>query len=434
MAEIRKDRSNKKILKAYDRFVPHQFLSLLEKKSITDVELGDQVEKTMTIFFSDIRDFTTLSETMTPQENFLFLNSYLREMEPAIGRHHGIIDKYVGDAIMALFPTAADDALDSALDTLRRLRSFNRQRERAGGKPIAIGIGLNTGLMMLGTIGGTSRMEGTVISDAVNLAARIESMTKIYGTAILISEHTLYSLKRPSRYHIRFIDRVRVKGKIQPQSIYEVFDLDPPAIRKAKKNSREIFEDALAHYHFRQIPKAEVLLRRCLRMNPEDVPARIYLERCRRFMKDGIHEGTGEADQTIRWTDDFRIGQPVIDGQHEELFRLTAELLESVRGGRRQKDIGEALAFLDSYVGTHFKTEEDCMLQCGYPFYGTQKMQHERFEKYFRKLKKEIAALKKNRLYFMFRMQILVVDWLVSHTSREDRHFGRFMKQRNTSC
>jgi len=434
MTRLRKELTHNRIMASYNRFVPHQFLKLLEKGDITEVKLGDSVEKTMTILFSDIRDFTTLSENMTPRENFTFLNSYLKEMEPVIGTHKGIIDKYVGDAIMALFPTTADDALDGALEMLRQLRDFNRKLILSGFQPIAIGIGLNTGLMMLGTIGGPGRMEGTVISDAVNLASRVESMTKTYGTALLISEHTLYKLQKPSRYSIRFIDRVKVKGKIQPQSIYEVFDADPPARRRAKRSTREMFEEALAHYHFRQIPKAERLLRRCLRVHPDDSPARVYLERCAQFRKHGVHEGTGEIGRIPSWSDDLKIGEPDIDEQHRGLFRITADLLAAVRSGRGQQNIRPVLSSLDRCVSTHFQTEEDCMRQCGYPFYDVQKAQHERFVKYFRRLKKEIASPQENRLYLMFRMQILLVDWLVSHTSREDRHFGRFLRQRNVSC
>src|SRR5512142_791191 len=130
---------------AYRRLVPSQLLNLLEAKSIVDVKLGDQVERKLTIMFTDIRDFTPLSESMTPAENFEFINSYLSQMEPVISRHRGIIDKYIGDAIMALFEHGADDAVTGAIAMLERLNYYNAGRERAGYTPIQIGIGLNTG-------------------------------------------------------------------------------------------------------------------------------------------------------------------------------------------------------------------------------------------------------------------------------------------------
>ena len=159
---------------AYGRFVPHQLLQLLNAQSILDLKLGEQTERSMTILFSDIRDFTRLSESMSPQQTFSFINSYLGEMEPVISAHGGIVDKYIGDAIMALFPTSADQGLLSAIAMLTQLDAYNKGRERANYPPVRIGIGLNTGIVMLGTIGGTQRMEGTVLSDAVNLASRLE--------------------------------------------------------------------------------------------------------------------------------------------------------------------------------------------------------------------------------------------------------------------
>ncbi|MFH0934669.1 MAG: adenylate/guanylate cyclase domain-containing protein, partial [Pseudomonadota bacterium] len=163
---------------AYSRLVPHQLLNLLQAKSIVDVKLGDQVERKMTIMFSDIRDFTPLSESMTPAENFEFINSFLSQMEPVISRHRGIIDKYIGDAIMALFEHGAVDAVSGAIAMLERLSYYNAGRVRAGYTPVNIGIGLNTGMVMIGTVGGINRMDSTVIGDAVNLTARLEEATK----------------------------------------------------------------------------------------------------------------------------------------------------------------------------------------------------------------------------------------------------------------
>jgi PAS domain S-box-containing protein len=140
-----------KLNKAYERFVPNEFLSLLDKKSVLEVKLGDQVAKKMTILFSDIRGFTSLSEKMTPQDNFNFLNAYLSQMQPVIHQHQGVIDKYIGDAIMALFPTCADDAVRGAIAMLKKLAHYNQERQQESLPPVSIGIGLNTGPLMLGT-------------------------------------------------------------------------------------------------------------------------------------------------------------------------------------------------------------------------------------------------------------------------------------------
>jgi len=204
-----------------ERFVPLAFLDRIGKPSIVHVELGDNTRKEMTILFSDIRNFTTLSEAMTPDENFDFINHYLENMGPVIRAHNGFIDKYIGDAIMALFDDP-DDAVRASLTMVETLERYNDGRRQQGGEPVAIGIGLNTGSLMLGTIGERHRMDGTVISDAVNLASRIESLTKTYKVGILIAQFTRERLADPGAYDIRLVDTVTVKGKSLPVSIYQV--------------------------------------------------------------------------------------------------------------------------------------------------------------------------------------------------------------------
>ena len=204
-----------------ERFVPQAFLSIVGKPSVADVELGDNKRRTMSILFSDIRGFTTLSEQMSPDETFAFINTYLERMGPVIRDHHGFIDKYIGDAIMALFANA-DDALQAGLAMLAALEGFNAERRATGLPPIEIGIGINTGSLMLGTIGEKHRMDGTVISDAVNLAARIEGLTKDYAAPMLISEFTYRELSNPEASAIRPVDVVVVKGKTRPVAIYAV--------------------------------------------------------------------------------------------------------------------------------------------------------------------------------------------------------------------
>ncbi len=265
---------------AHERFVPKEFISHLDKHSIVDVQLGDQVQKKMSVLFSDIRSFTTLSEKMTPEETFKFINSYLRQMEPVVKEHNGFIDKYIGDSIMALFDESADDALQAAISMQHTLVDYNNMRRQAGYQPIQIGIGINTGHLMLGIIGGPSRMEGTVISDAVNLASRVEGMTRVYKTSLLISEETYSSLKDPSRYSIRMIDRVKAKGKSKAVFIYEVFDTDIPKVREKKLATQGDFEKAVGLYLKDELEDACHYFQKCLSENPEDQIAQIYAGHC----------------------------------------------------------------------------------------------------------------------------------------------------------
>ncbi len=270
---------------ASSRFVPRQFLQFLNKESIVDVKLGDQVQKEMSVLFADIRDFTTLSESMTPQDNFNFINAYLSRMEPAINENHGFIDKYIGDAIMALFGGQADDAVKAAIAMLRRLTEYNQHRANSGYIPIRIGIGINTGSLMLGTVGGHNRMDSTVISDAVNLASRIEELTKYYGVSLLISHHTFLQLRDANQYAFRIINRLKVKGKSAAVTVFEIFEADQPEIREGKFVTKSDFEQALLFYNLGNFTEAAQRFQAVLSINPADTVAQIYLKRSQKVVE-----------------------------------------------------------------------------------------------------------------------------------------------------
>lgn len=268
----------------YERFIPKQFLDLLGKQSLVDIQLGDQVEKDMTVLLSDIRGFTAMSETMTPQDNFNFINAYLQRMQPIITTHQGFIDKYIGDAIMALFPLRADDALQAAIHMLDEMERYNERRENRGFEPFGIGIGINSGYLMLGMLGNEDHMEGSVIADAVNLTARVESLTKTYGVNILITQQTYDRLSDPERYHIRMIDRVTVKGKTQIATIYEVFDNDPEDQKRFKEQSLRLFQRGLEDFHGERFNEAKTQFERVLAINPDDSVAQVYLRNCKKVL------------------------------------------------------------------------------------------------------------------------------------------------------
>lgn len=264
---------------AIERFVPQAFLAKIGKPNIVSVALGDNKREHMTIMFSDIRNFTTLSETMTPDENFAFINAYLEHIGPVIREHRGFIDKYIGDAIMALFEKA-DDAVRAGIAMMEALDRFNAMRETDGLAPVRIGIGLNTGSLMMGTIGELHRMDGTVISDAVNLASRVESLTKVYRVAMLLSQYTYDHLANPDAHAIRPIDVVVVRGKTRPVVLFEVFDRDPPPVHTEKLKTREPLLQGVAAL----LQHDTVTARRCfeesLALVPDDAAATNLLKSC----------------------------------------------------------------------------------------------------------------------------------------------------------
>ena len=269
-----------KINSSYQRFVPDEYLQFLDRESITDVKLGDHVSREMAVMFSDIRAFTPRAERMTPAESFKFINDYLGRVSPEIRRHHGVIIKYMGDGVMAIFPESADDAVRASIAELHQVSEYNVDLVQGQQMPIAIGIGLHFGPMMVGIVGEAGRMQGDALSDTVNLTARIEGLTKFYGVPLLVSEQVIESLEKPEEFGIRLLDRVVVKGRTEPISIYEVVDGETDSVvRGLKLASKAEFEAALALYQEQQWTEALAKFSAILAKNPKDRPAAMYMER-----------------------------------------------------------------------------------------------------------------------------------------------------------
>ena len=273
---------------AYGRFVPHEYLHFLQKDSIINVKLGDHVSKEMAIMFSDIRSFTTLSETMTPQENFDFVNAYLRQVSPIIRNNLGFIVKYLGDGMMAVFPNGTDTAIQAGIDKLQQVERYNLKRKASGYQPIKVGIGVHFGHMMVGIVGETARMQGDAFSDNVNLTARLESLTKFYGVSLVISENALQNSSNPEQYQMRFLDKVIVKGRTEPIAIYEVLDGEMETVRNLKLETKTDFEQGLTHYRSGEWILAKEHFESVLEIHPQDKAAALYVVRISQLMERGI--------------------------------------------------------------------------------------------------------------------------------------------------
>jgi class 3 adenylate cyclase len=271
------------LTRSYSRFVPFEFLDLLGRESIQDIRIGDQVELDMTVLFSDLRGFTRLSEELTTDEVFRVLNEYLAAMEPEIRSEGGFINQFQGDAIMALFTGAAagaDAGVRSGIAMHRALEKLNDERRTRGDALLAAGVGLHSGGLMLGAIGGAHRMDSNVVGDTANLASRIEGCTKIYGAHMVISELTRAQLEDPEAYELRELDRVVVKGRREPVAIYEVLDADPQRLREAKRAYDEQFVEAVGMYRRGAFREARLQFMACMLAEPDDGPANLYVDRC----------------------------------------------------------------------------------------------------------------------------------------------------------
>ncbi len=245
--------------------------------------LGGQ-SSTATVLFSDIRGFTTLTEEFGPQATVSLLNEYFTLMVDCIQLEGGMLDKFIGDAIMAVFgvPLTREDDADRAVRTaiamMHELNGYNYRRRSEAKKAIDIGVGINTDTVVSGNIGSPKRMDYTVIGDGVNLASRLESACKEYHARILISENTLRKLR--GTYRVREIDRVIVKGKTQPVAIHEVLDYHEEDTFPNMMSVLSSFHEGITCYRMRRWDDAAAAFRGALRLNPDDYASTMWLDRC----------------------------------------------------------------------------------------------------------------------------------------------------------
>lgn len=279
LARIKNHLQISRVHGAYSRFIPSDFIELLGRESIVDVRLGDQILKEMSVLFLDIREFSKLSERLTPKENFDFLNNYYATVNPVIEKNFGFIDKYIGDAVMALFANRTDDALLTAIELIKKLEEYNNRRKTEFQKPINIGIGIHYGPLMLGTLGNEQRMEGTVISESVNLASRLESITKVFSVNIIASQDTVLLSENQAQFLFRSLGRVRPPGFSKSLNIVEVFNGDSHHIRELKIKTLEKHESTLRSFQLRNWDAAIDGWKSVLDENPADKVAALYLDR-----------------------------------------------------------------------------------------------------------------------------------------------------------
>jgi len=262
------------------RFISHAFGHYVSPQVVNELRANPErltlagEEKNLTVLFSDIRGFTTISEKMDSGQLGVFMNRYLSAMSAVIMAHRGTVDKFIGDAIMAIWGAPLDDddhaanAVRAAMGMMSRLREKRPQWEAEGIPAIDIGIGINTGVMSVGNFGSDDRFDYTVLGDSVNLGARLEGSNKTYGTNIIISEFTRKELG--DRFFCRFIDMVRVKGKLKPVRIYEPLCEGEPD--QETRHHTELFETAMDRYHQRDFESAAQILESL----SKTVPCKLY--------------------------------------------------------------------------------------------------------------------------------------------------------------
>jgi signal transduction histidine kinase/class 3 adenylate cyclase/CheY-like chemotaxis protein len=263
---------------ATNRFVPSEFLQSLGYETITDVRLGDYQERDVTVFFSDIRSYTTMAETMTPEQNFKFVGTYVNRMGPIIRRFEGFVLHYLGDGIMALFLKSPYRAVQAAITMQKRIRRYNAMRIRKGRDPIEVGMGLHSGPLVMGIIGDKHRNDPATISDAVNIASRMEGLTTLFGAKILVTKATMDRLLDPDAFAHRYLGKVLTKGKKEQVEVYELLDGESEDRKTAKLKTKDQFEAGVRAYIEKDYKKALNRFGSVLDLDKDDKAARYYFE------------------------------------------------------------------------------------------------------------------------------------------------------------
>jgi predicted ATPase/class 3 adenylate cyclase len=274
------DEHRQSLMDVQSRFVPNELLRILDIDDLRRVRTGYRVERPMTVLISDIRGYTALLEDMNVSDASNLAMGFLRAVEVPIITCNGMIQDVRGDEILAIFESGPDSAVRAGLGMLRSLREHNRERLEHGSEELRVGIGINHGVVGLGLVGGVNRMVLSIIGDAVNLAARIESTNKRYGSALLISDATYAQLTQPHQFDIRRMERVMVVNRRQPVTIYEVYNEDPEPLRAAKQSAQPAFDEAFALFDSGDVDQARTAFERCRRLLPDDPIAAMHLAHC----------------------------------------------------------------------------------------------------------------------------------------------------------
>lgn len=281
---------NEEFAQKFRLFVPEQYLDRIAPQGFESIQLGNFREEKLTILFCDIRGFTTIAESQQASETYRWLNVFFEQMGACVSSNSGFIDKYLGDAIMAVFDRHnfhAQDSLNAAIMMQQRLSDFNENRHKFKlKKPLKVGIGIDTGIGMIGTLGSEFRMDSTVIGDVVNTASRLEGLTKAYGCPILVSQATISQVKSNSDlFDFRLIDQVTPRGKQEAINLYELLGNKASTIFPDKIKTQSLFNNGIKAWKSKNLTQAFSYFKQVIDQDKTDRVAQLYVERCQDQIK-----------------------------------------------------------------------------------------------------------------------------------------------------
>jgi len=283
----------------FEKFVPPAYLRRIAAKGLRSIRLGEADQQEVTILCCDIRGFTPLSERLTPSQLIAFVNQLLERMTKAVSRQGGVIDKFIGDAILSIFEgdNSAERAVACGIAMLREVHSFNTEEGRPKDQTVQIGIGLHSGPVILGTIGSSERMDSTVLGLTVNLAKRLEEITKSLGVNMVISNQVAKQLPNEHNHRLRDLGEVWVKGSLTPLTIFEVYDQDPPELQDLKDRIRPILAEGMGLVRTGNLRGGLAKFQEISSIFPQDMPTLLLIASLKNVLeKNRTHTRTALLD------------------------------------------------------------------------------------------------------------------------------------------
>ena len=263
----------------FEKFVPPAYLRRIAAKGLQSIRLGEADQQDVTILCCDIRGFTPLSERLNPSQLIAFVNGFLDRITKPMSRQGGVIDKFIGDAVLCIFEgtDSAQRAVACGIEMLGEVKTFNADGGRLKDQPVQIGIGLHFGPVILGTIGSSERMDSTVLGLTVNLTKRLEEVTKTLHVDMIISDQVAKRLPDRNHYRLRELGEAWVKGALTPLTLFEVYDQDPPEVRNLKDRVGCILTEGVGLVRTGHLEAALAKFQEAQSISPEDLPTRLLL-------------------------------------------------------------------------------------------------------------------------------------------------------------
>ena len=283
----------------FERFVPPAYLRRIASKGLGAIRLGEADQQWVTILCCDLRGFTALSERLSPSQLVAFLNRLYERITRVVDEQQGVIDKFLGDAVLCIFEgtDSAERGVACGVNMLAGVESFNAEADRPTNQAVKIGIGLHTGPVILGTIGTRDRMDSTVLGMAVNLAKRLEEVTKSLGVDMLITDQVAHNLPKGHGHRLRRLTEASLKGCSAPVGIIEVYDQDPPEVQHLKRRIQPLFEEGIKLFEGGHVEAALAKFQAAQDIYPQDLPLQLLTTSIRGVLdSEGRVKGTALLD------------------------------------------------------------------------------------------------------------------------------------------